>query len=136
MKAMLIEKKVDLISGVRPFTDNPDLRAVATTLFTQRDAIGPSQMILLTARAGFLEKNRAAVTDYLEDSLRALQWYSDPAHHDEVVKIVSDFTKTPPRRIEWLALHQGAAITTRIRPGVPILDALQSNIRRSASSAS
>lgn len=128
MKAMLIEKKVDLISGVRPFTDNPDLRAVATTLFTQRDAIGPSQMILLTARAGFLEKNRAAVTDYLEDSLRALQWYSDPAHHDEVVKIVSDFTKTPPAVWNgWLFTKAGDYY--KDPAGRPNLAALQSNIK-------
>jgi NitT/TauT family transport system substrate-binding protein len=127
MKAMLAEKKVDLISGVRPFTDNPELRSMAHTLFTQKDAIGPSQMILLTARADFLEKNRAAVIDYLEDSLRALRWYSDPAHHDEVVKIVSDFTKTPPAVWNgWLFTKAGDYY--KDPEGRPNLTALQSNI--------
>jgi len=127
MRAMLAEKKVDLISGVRPFTDSPDLRAIARTLFTQKDAIGPSQMIILTARTGFLEKNRAAIVDYLEDSLRALQWYSDPAHHDEVVKIVSDFAKTPPAVWNgWLFTKEGDYY--KDPAGRPNLTALQSNI--------
>lgn len=127
MRAMLAEKKVDLISGVRPFTDDPDLRGIARTLFTQKDAIGPSQMIILTAWKGFIARYRAAVVDYLEDSLRALQWYSDPAHHDEVVKIVADFTKTQPSVWNnWLFTKEGDYY--KDPAGRPNLIALQSNI--------
>ena len=126
MKSMLQEHKVDLISGVRPFTADPGLRAIARTLFTQKEAIGRSEMIIDTARASFLQKNKQAVVDYLEDSLRALHWYSDPANHDEVVKIVSDFTHAPP------ALYQGWLFTKgdfyHSPNGTPDLPALQANI--------
>jgi NitT/TauT family transport system substrate-binding protein len=127
MKAMLSEHKVDLISGVRPFTADPGLRDIARTLFTQKDAIGRSQMIILTARASFLDKNRAAVVDFLEDSLRALHWYSDPAHHDEVVKIVADFSKAPPSLFQSWLFEKGGDFYHDPN-GLPDLDALQSNI--------
>jgi sulfonate transport system substrate-binding protein len=127
MKAMLSEHKVDLISGVRPFTADPGLREIARTLFTQKDAIGRSQMIILTARASFLTKNRAAVVDFLEDSLRALHWYSDPAHHDEVVKIVSDFSKAPASLFQSWLFEKGGDFYHDPK-GLPDLEALQSNI--------
>jgi hypothetical protein len=40
MRAMLTEKKVDMIPAVLPFAYDPELRKIARTLFTQRDAIG------------------------------------------------------------------------------------------------
>jgi NitT/TauT family transport system substrate-binding protein len=127
MKAMLGEHKVDLISGVRPFTADPGLRDIARTLFTQKDAIGRSQMIILTARASFLQKNRAAVVDFLEDSLRALHWYSDPANHDEVVKIIAGFSKAPPSLFQGWLFEKGGDFYHDPN-GMPDLAALQSNI--------
>src|SRR5262252_4078629 len=38
MRAMLAEKKVDLIPGVLPFSLDPELRKIARPLFQQRDA--------------------------------------------------------------------------------------------------
>src|SRR5580704_10397581 len=37
MRAMLAERKADLVSAVPPFSLDPDLRAMANTLFTQKD---------------------------------------------------------------------------------------------------
>ncbi len=127
MKAMLGEHKVDLISSVRPFSADPGLRDIARTLFTQKDAIGRSQMIILTARASFLDKNRAAVVDFLEDSLRALHWYSDPAHHDQVVKLVADYSKIPLAVFQSWLFEKGGDFYHDPN-GLPDLDALQSNI--------
>jgi len=127
MKAVLADKKVDLITAVRPFSADAGLRDMARTLFTQKDAIGRSQMIVLTARAPFLAKNRAAVVDFLEDSLRELHWYSDPKNHDEVVKIMSAYTKAPPALFQsWLFTKSGDFFHDP--DGKPDLDALQSNI--------
>jgi sulfonate transport system substrate-binding protein len=126
MKAMLTEHKVDIISGVLPFTADPALRAAARTRFTQKEAMGRSQMIIDTARAPFLAKNKAVITDFLEDSLRALHWYSDPANHDEVVKIVSTASKIPA------AVYQSWLFTKgdfyHDPKGLPDLDALQRNL--------
>jgi sulfonate transport system substrate-binding protein len=126
MKAELIDHKVDLITGVVPFSQNPELRAAAHALFTQKEAIGVSQMIIMTARADFLQKNRAAVVDFLEDNLRELHWYNNPDNHDEAIKAVTDFTKTPPELwSSWLFtkgdLYHDPA-------GLPDLGALQRNI--------
>src|SRR5690348_9398021 len=72
MKAELLDHKVDLITGVTPFSQDPQLRSAAHALFVQKDAIGVSQMIIWTARADFINKNRAPLVDYLEDFLREL----------------------------------------------------------------
>ncbi|MGH7087422.1 MAG: ABC transporter substrate-binding protein, partial [Stellaceae bacterium] len=69
MKAELQEKKVDLISAVRPFSADPGLRAMARTLFYQRQAIGRSEMIINVAKAEFLKQHRQAIVDYLADEL-------------------------------------------------------------------
>ena len=61
MRAMLAEKKVDLIPAVLPFSLDPELRKISRPLFVQRDAIGVTQMIVWTARKPFIDKNRAAL---------------------------------------------------------------------------
>jgi sulfonate transport system substrate-binding protein len=127
MKPELQEKKVTLIAAVRPFSADPALRSMARTLFTQKDAIGRSQMIIMTGRAATLQKNRAAITDFLEDQIREVRWFMDPAHHDEAVKLLADFTKQPPARFEsWAFTREGDFYHDPA--GRPDLAALQANI--------
>ena len=99
MNAVLLEKKADLIAGVVPFDLDPTLRSQAHTLFTGVDAMGPSEIAMMTAREGFLREHRAVVVDFLEDYLRVLRWYSDPANHARAIEIVSAFMKLPPDKI-------------------------------------
>jgi NitT/TauT family transport system substrate-binding protein len=128
MRALLAEHKADLISAVRPFSADPQLRSIARTLFTQADAIGPSQMLVLSARQEFLQKNRAAIVDFLEDTLRLVKWYSDPANHTEVIQLISTYTKTPPELwASWLFIKEGDFY--RNPKGLPDLGALQSNLK-------
>lgn len=65
MPAMLLEKKVDLIPAVLPFSFNPKLKEEGKVLFEQREALGVTQMIIWTARKSFIDKNRAAMVDFL-----------------------------------------------------------------------
>ncbi len=126
MKPQLLARKVDLISAVLPFSQDRQLRAVAHTLFVQKDAMGASQLLFMAARNGFLQKHRAVVVDFLEDNLRELRWYSDPAHHDEAIKIVADYTHTPPSLwSSWLFTDNGLY---RAPNGKPDLAALRRNI--------
>jgi sulfonate transport system substrate-binding protein len=125
MKAMLNDKKVDLISAVPPFSLDPGLREVARTLFTQRDAFGTTQLTAWTARAGFLQKNRAAMVDLMEDVLRSIRWYSDGANHQEVVGIVAGLMKQPPERFDWVFTKRDQY---RDANGIPNLTALQQNL--------
>ena len=82
MKAMLAEHKVDIIPAVVPFSYDPELRNMARDLFVQRDAIGITDMIVWQARKPFIDKNRAAMVDFMEDTLRIVHWYTDPANHE------------------------------------------------------
>src|SRR6185437_15535056 len=93
MKAMLAEKKVDLIPAVLPFSLDPELKKIATTLFTGKDAVGVTQFVFWTARKPFIDKNRAAIVAMLEDTLRILRWYLDPKNHDEVMQISGKLVK-------------------------------------------
>jgi len=126
MKSMLAERKVDLITAVGSFGRDPGLRAIARTLFTQREALGTTQMIMWTARAAFLEKNHAAVIDFLEDYLRLLHWYSEPANRAEAVEIIAEATKQPAAN--FAAWVFSTADYYRDPLGRPDLAALQRNL--------
>jgi sulfonate transport system substrate-binding protein len=125
MKAMLKEKKADLIPSVPPFNFDPELKQISRVLFDSKDAIGVSQFIIWAARQSFIDKNRAAMVDFMEDMLRIERWFMDPKNKDEVMKIASKVTKAPPERFGWLFTKQDYY---RNPDMLPNLDALQSNI--------
>jgi NitT/TauT family transport system substrate-binding protein len=126
MKAILLEKKADLISSVAPFAYDPELNRLARPLFMQRDAVGTTQMIVWAARKGFLEQNRAAMVDFMEDSVRVVRWYLDPKNHDEAVQIAAKLTKQRPELFaDWLFTNKEYS---RSPDMLPNMDALQSNI--------
>jgi NitT/TauT family transport system substrate-binding protein len=126
MRAMLGEKKVDLIPAVLPFSLDPELKKISRPLFSSRDAIGISQFIMWTARKPFLDKNRAAMVDFMEDTLRIVRWYIDPKNQKEVMEIAGRVTKQPPERFTWLYTKQDYFRDPNMLPN---LDALQSNVR-------
>ena len=75
MRAMLSEKKVDLVPVVPPFAFDPQLRAIAKPLFVNSDVAGVTQLLIWCARQSFIDKNRAAMVDFMEDTLRITRWY-------------------------------------------------------------
>jgi len=125
MRAMLAEKKADLIPAVLPFSLDPALKQISRPLFSSRDALGVSQFIMWTARKPFIDKNRAAMVDFMEDTLRIVRWFIDPKNHDEAVQIASRVTKQPPERFGWLFTKQDYFRDTNMKPN---LDALQANV--------
>lgn len=126
MKAMLAERKVALAPGVPPFAFDPEWRRIGRVLFTQKEALGPSQMIVLTARRGFIERNRAALADLFEDNLRIARWYLDPQNHDEAVRIAARLTKQPEERFaDWLFTGRDYYRDPEMLPNIA---ALQANI--------
>jgi ABC-type nitrate/sulfonate/bicarbonate transport system substrate-binding protein len=127
MKAMLVQKKADLAPFVAPFSFDPELKQIGRPLFAQKDAIGTTQMIVWVARKGFLEKNRAAMVDFMEDSLRVVRWYLDPKNHGEAAQIAARVTKQPPERFTgWL--FTADKDYARSPDLLPDLAALQANI--------
>jgi sulfonate transport system substrate-binding protein len=126
MKALLAERKVDLIPGVIPFAYDPELQRISRPLFTQTDVVGTTQTLLWASRNGFLKKHRDVMVDFMEDVLRARRFYFDPANHKEAVEIVSKFTKQPASFFQdWVFTTKDSY---RDPNGLPNLQAMQSNI--------
>jgi len=125
MRAMLAEKKVDLVPAVVPFSLDPEFRKIGRPLFTTKDAVGVTQFSMWVARAGFIDKNRAALTDFMEDALRIVRWYLDPANHQQVMEICARITGQPAARFGWVFTDQD---NYRDRDMMPDLAALQRNV--------
>jgi sulfonate transport system substrate-binding protein len=125
MRAMLAEHKVDLIPDILPFALDPQMQAIARTLFTAKDAIGVSEFVSFQARKPFIDAHRAALVDWLEDTLRILHWYLDPKNHDAAVQIAARFVKAPPARMSWVFTKTDAYRDPNM---LPDLAALQRNV--------
>jgi NitT/TauT family transport system substrate-binding protein len=80
---------------------------------------------MLTARKPFIEAHRAALVDYLEDSLRIVRWFLDPQNHDAVVAIAARVTKQPADRFDWVFTKSDYYRDPDL---LPHLDALQRNV--------
>jgi NitT/TauT family transport system substrate-binding protein len=125
MRAQLTEKKVDLIPAVLPFSLDPKLKEVSRALYSSKDSLGPTQFIMWNARKPFLDKNRAAMVDFMEDTLRIVRWYLDAKNQKEVMQIAAKVTKQPAERFGWLFTKQDYYRDPWMLPN---LDALQKNI--------
>jgi ABC-type nitrate/sulfonate/bicarbonate transport system substrate-binding protein len=125
MRAMLGEKKVDMIPAVLPFSLDPELRKISRPLFNQRDAIGVTQMITWQARKAFIDKNRAAMVDFMEDTLRIVRWYLDEKNHKDAMEIAARVTKQPVERFDWIFTKRDTYRDPDMKPN---LEALQKNV--------
>jgi sulfonate transport system substrate-binding protein len=126
MRAVLSDHKADLVTATLPFAFDPEMEKISRALFYAREAFGPADLSFWTARAGFMEKNRAAFLDLLEDYVRAIRWYMNPANHDEAVAIITKTMKLPPAIFQsWVFTHND---WYRNLDGLPDLDALQKNV--------
>jgi NitT/TauT family transport system substrate-binding protein len=125
MKAMLAEKKVDLIPAIVPFSYDPELRKIGRDLFVQKDAVGITDMVVWQARKPFLDKNRAVMVDFMEDTLRIVHWYLDPANHEAAMQILGDLVKRPPQTFDWAFTKRDVYHDPNLMPN---LVALQKNV--------
>jgi sulfonate transport system substrate-binding protein len=125
MRAMLAEKKVDLVPAVLPFAYDPELRRIGRTQFDTKDAVGITQFSMWTARKAFIDKNRSALTDFMEDTLRIVHWYLDPANHREVMEISARSTRQPADRFAWVFTNKDLYRNPNMMPDIA---ALQRNV--------
>jgi NitT/TauT family transport system substrate-binding protein len=125
MRAMLADHKADLVPVVLPFALDPELRRIARPLFLNRDVVGVTQLLVWAARGSFIDKNRAAMIDFMEDTLRITRWFLDPANRTEVMAISGRVTKQPAERFDWAFTKRDYYHAPGMRPD---LDALQKNV--------
>ena len=126
MKAELKEGKVDLIAAASPFDYDPELHSFARTLFTQKDGMGETEMIMRVVRGAYIKEHRAALVDFMADYLSTLHHVYDPQHRAEGVAIVADMTKRPTDFYKWLFTKDDYY---RNPNALPNLDVLQANIK-------
>ena len=126
MKSVLLEKKADLVPFVLPWSRDPEFKNNSRVLFSTNDSMGRVALSFWTARQSFLDKNRAAMLDLLEDYVRIIHWYEDPANHTEAVKIVADFMKLPPATLEGWVFTKDDYF--RDPSGLAPIDAVTSNV--------
>jgi NitT/TauT family transport system substrate-binding protein len=126
MKPMLLESKADLVTATLPFVLDPELQAGMRLLFRARDAMGVTALSFWVMRADFINANRSAVIDLLEDYVRATRWFLDPTNRAEAIDIIARFTKQPPERISHFVFTKKDFY--RSPDVLPDFDALQKNI--------
>jgi sulfonate transport system substrate-binding protein len=127
MVTTLQQKKVDMIEIGTPYSITASKDGAAKHLFDVGEAMGPTQLTLWAARAPFIAAHRAALVDFFEDVQTMLHWYLDPAHRDEGIHIVAQFTKQPETDFrDWLFTKNDYYRDPDARPN---LTALQNNIK-------
>ncbi len=128
MKAVLKDRKADLVTVTTGFANDPELQSIARTLFRQQDGMGgSSELSFWAAREAFIQKNRAAMVDLLEDTARATRWYMDPANRPEMLDLMSKALKLPRAQLDsWIFKKTDDVYRDPdIRPD---LEALQRNV--------
>jgi NitT/TauT family transport system substrate-binding protein len=121
-KALLKEKKADLVVGVLPFSYDPELNEFAKPLFTTESGIGQIALSFWAARKGFIDKNRAALVDLLEDTGAALRWYYDPKNREQAVALTAGFLKRPPAAFDgWLFTKRDFYRDMNARPDLKVV---------------
>ncbi len=119
MKAMLLDKKADLVTVPLPFSNDAEINDKGTVLFTQGDGLGSTELGFWVARDGWLKKNKAVVVDLLEDTLLLTRWWIDPKNHEEAVKLASTFAKAPPALFDsWLFTDKDYYRDPNLQPNI------------------
>lgn len=126
-EAALRSGKVAIAGFTSSFWNKADADGNVRALFRMRDIMGPSEMIFLAGRAEFLEKNKAALTDFVEDYLTGLRWFYEPKNRTQALEYISKFTKRPVGDFSAWALN-GDKDYDRARNGLVNETALQSNV--------
>ena len=127
MKQMLLDKKIHTGFFPQPFASDPELVEKTKVLFTTVDSMGSMMANFTLGRAEFLKANRAAMVDFMEDYLRVIRWYYNPANRKEAIEIVSEASKMPVPVLDTYLFTKRD--NYRNLDGLPSLPAIQSNMK-------
>ena len=120
-------KKIAIGGFTSSFWNKAEAKGNVRALFHMRDVMGTSEMIFLAARADFIGKHRAALTDFIEDYLNGLRWFRDPKNRNEALAYIAKFTKRPVKQFSTWALN-GDKDYYRAADGLVNTKALQRNV--------
>lgn len=71
-------------------------------LFTSQEAMGPTQFNFIAGTKEFLDANRAAVADFMEDYTRGLRWFTDPKNRKEALALIAKIAKQPESQLDYV----------------------------------
>lgn len=124
--SILLQGKADVVSDVAPFLYRPDVQKNAHTLFTMKDGMGTSQMIVIVSRTEFLSQHRHELDDFFEDLVRGTHWLLNPANRQAAIALAARVAKMPPSLLEPYYLTRRDSY--RDPNAIPNLAAFQRNI--------
>ena len=126
-KAMLLDKKADLIPSVVPFQYDPEIKGKGRVLFTQRDVSAITQMIVLDRAQGLHRQEPRRLGGFHGGHRCAsCAGISIRKNHDAAVAIASKLTRIPPERFQgWFFTDKDYARNGNLMPD---MKALQANV--------
>ncbi len=107
MEAMLRQGKIDVATLIAPFWARANAKGGVRALFSQKDGLGDTQFLFYVAQRKFVQKNRAAVVDWLEDYVRGTGWMLDSKNRDQMLDMTAKFTKRKKRIYAGWAMLAG-----------------------------
>ena len=131
LPAMVRDNKVQAATLFQPFYEQAMAKGDLRVLFSVSDVYGgPTDYVFMAFDDKFLKANAAAVRDYIEDYLRAVNWALD--NRAEAVKIYADEWKLPfdvadsylLTKKDYLVRRDGRLSPKNIQP---IVDGLAAN---------
>jgi sulfonate transport system substrate-binding protein len=125
--AMLHDNKIQVAGLVQPFWSYAEASGSVRPLFTQRDGLGTTEFLFFGARQDVIAAKRAVLVKFFEDYIRGIRYVTDPAHRDEVLKVVADLDQQPASKFAPWALLKGKDYYHDPK-GLVNATALQSNI--------
>jgi NitT/TauT family transport system substrate-binding protein len=100
MLPALESKRVDAAGLVLPYSLLAAKNPAFTPLFSGYDALGPFETVCWIAHRDWIEKNRAALVDLLEDNMRFRRWIADPKTRMDAIRLAAKVTKEPVANYE------------------------------------
>jgi NitT/TauT family transport system substrate-binding protein len=95
-------KRVDCAVLVSPWYLLIENKPGYKRLFTLGEVLGPQENVTWNGKPEWIEKNRAALVDFVEDHIRMRRWVQDPKTQPEAVKIAAQLEKRSPDQISHL----------------------------------
>ncbi|MEW6122947.1 MAG: ABC transporter substrate-binding protein [Pseudomonadota bacterium] len=122
--AMIEEAKVDTGPVLQPMYGQLTKSGKFRKLFSVADAVGPSSLVFLTARTDFLQKNKAAMLDFMEDHVTAMRWFMDPKNKQAGAEIIGKFMKQPPENFAYMFTKEDYFRDPYLVPNIPGIQAM------------
>ena len=108
MLSAIQTNRIDVAYLVLPFNFRAQKEGKYKPLFTMRQALGPQETLIWSAKADFIAKNRQAVVDFLADHIRMRQWAYDPKNRQAAAEILAKIMRRKASAYQkWVFTDKG-----------------------------